>query len=77
MHQTFSESQSQEHRQDKTRQLFMGVDSLQISQSGKGSRGDDEECRKIAGVSSQLLFNMAFSIKGESPDVLSLLMEMS
>lgn len=60
MHQSFSDSESEEHRQDKTRQLFMGDDSLQKTQSGKGSRGDNEEGRTIGGVSSQHLFHQAF-----------------
>lgn len=33
VHQSFSESELEGHRQRQTRQLFMGDDSLQISQS--------------------------------------------
>ena len=33
VHQSFSESELEGHRQHQTRQLFMGDDSLQISQS--------------------------------------------
>lgn len=35
LHQSFSESELQGNRRHPTRQLFMGDDSLQISQSGE------------------------------------------
>ena len=39
LHQSFSKSELEGHRQHQTRQLFMGEDSLQISQSGERLTG--------------------------------------
>lgn len=44
---------------------------------GKGTRGENEKCREIGGVSSQHLFHQAFSNEVQLPDSIGLLVDMS